>query len=158
MGVSFCRGHGGWTAIGSAHRSVSHVAYSLSEGASPYLSVALPAGSVNVLSRQVQQLLIPASSPATPGCAERDAGVGHGRASRAGVSFAVTAIERKAFTDFVARALRRRHAFVEGEGTGSEAGNFWLHVDFQLKVAQFPASTFAFAARQRDVRMIRTGF
>jgi hypothetical protein len=74
------------------------------------------------------------------------------------LSAAETAVERKSFADLVARAFPRGDAFVEDEGAGGEAGKFWLPVDLQLQVAQFPASAFAFAARQRDVRMVRARF
>jgi len=47
-------------------------------------------------------------------------------------------------------------AFVEEEGFGGEAGEIWLAADLQLQVAQFLASTFTFAARERDVRMVGT--
>lgn len=68
----------------------------------------------------------------------------------------MTAAERKALADFVARAFRRGDAFVEEEGFGGEAGDILLASALQLQVAQFPASTFAFAARERDVGMVGT--
>ena len=58
----------------------------------------------------------------------------------------------------VASAAGRKQAFVEKEFIGDKPGEGWLSLNPGLQFADSPAAAFAFAARQRDVRMVRTRF
>jgi 23S rRNA (guanosine2251-2'-O)-methyltransferase len=60
--------------------------------------------------------------------------------------------EGKALADFIAGAGGSEKAFVEQKFLGEIAGEGWLALNFRLQLGEF--SSFAFAARQRDVRLV----
>src|ERR1035441_1426948 len=60
----------------------------------------------------------------------------------------------KALADFIAGAGGSQKAFVEEKFLGEIACEGWLAVNFNLLFSGFLASSFAFAARQSDVRLV----
>ena len=62
-------------------------------------------------------------------------------------------MQGKALADFIAGAGGAEKAFVEEKFLGEIACEGWLAVNFGLQFGEF--SSFAFAARQSDVRLVR---
>ena len=68
-------------------------------------------------------------------------------------SFAGT--EGELVANFISRTSWSRHAFVENEYVRDETTESRIAMDFTLELAESAAS-FSFAARQSDMRMVRT--